>query len=589
MKTSVFKKATALVLVFMMMFSMAVTAVSATDAATLTVKADAEAYKAGDIVTVTVSASNLTAQALGLSVSYDEALEFVSAEWTVEGAVMKDFDADNMRAVMTLEGDAAIEGAIFSLVFTVKADTVDGDYAVTVVPFAKDVAGDDVACAEGAATVVVINKVECDHKYDNDCDADCNLCGDTREVADHNYETKYDELSHWKECSICKGKIEVAEHVFDNDCDTDCACGFTRDIEHEWETKYDANGHWTECACGEKTEVTAHELTWEETTAATDTSNGVSTGTCVCGYTTTKVIPAIMKFASASLVLESSITMNFKVKPEYFEKYGYTNHYVIFTLNGKETRVDEYKTEGSGSSKRYVFEFKGVSSYMVSYQVEAVLYAEYDGELYAGTPQPYSAKQYCYNQLSKTTDTKFRTLLVNLLNYGTAAQQRWGHSLDDLANAELTETQKSWGTYGAREYANVTATDYEVVEGATGEWKAAGLILDSAVVIRPRFEVDDIEGVTVKVTSNRGREWIVAEEDISWNGTRYEFYFNSLMAYEWSDEVYFTMYKDGVAISNTLRYSVESYVARNYTSASDGAVILGMINYGDAAKAYFNK
>ena len=31
---------------------------------------------------------------------------------------------------------------------------------------------------------------ECTHKYDNDCDADCNLCGDKRDVQGHVYETK---------------------------------------------------------------------------------------------------------------------------------------------------------------------------------------------------------------------------------------------------------------------------------------------------------------------------------------------------------------------------------------------------------------
>ena len=52
------------------------------------------------------------------------------------------------------------------------------------------------------------------HTYDNACDADCNVCGLTRTTT-HNYKTTWskDQINHWHDCSVCKGKEDVASHT----------------------------------------------------------------------------------------------------------------------------------------------------------------------------------------------------------------------------------------------------------------------------------------------------------------------------------------------------------------------------------------
>ena len=54
----------------------------------------------------------------------------------------------------------------------------------------------------GKATLTIL----CAHEYDNACDADCNLCGENREVGDHVYDDEYD-----KDCNICGEEREVPE------------------------------------------------------------------------------------------------------------------------------------------------------------------------------------------------------------------------------------------------------------------------------------------------------------------------------------------------------------------------------------------
>lgn len=51
-----------------------------------------------------------------------------------------------------------------------------------------------------------------------------------------------------------------------------------------WE--YDENGHWQLCACGEKSDIEAHDMQWTLVRAASKTEKGEERGVCrVCGYT----------------------------------------------------------------------------------------------------------------------------------------------------------------------------------------------------------------------------------------------------------------------------------------------------------------
>ena len=55
------------------------------------------------------------------------------------------------------------------------------------------------------------------HTYDNDCDEDCNDCGQIRTIGDHTYSNACDG-----ECDSCGEYREVSDHQYDDDCDTRC-------------------------------------------------------------------------------------------------------------------------------------------------------------------------------------------------------------------------------------------------------------------------------------------------------------------------------------------------------------------------------
>lgn len=131
------------------------------------------------------------------------------------------------------------------------------------------------------------------HKYDNNCDSSCNVCGYEREVT-HNYQNTHDENNHWKICFDCNAETEPAEHIVSTEynenyhwdvcsecgynitgksrhdywtqCDEKCKlCDYTRTVEHSYGTEWknDADYHWYECEkCGKAKKDQAFH-TWD--------------------------------------------------------------------------------------------------------------------------------------------------------------------------------------------------------------------------------------------------------------------------------------------------------------------------------------
>ena len=57
------------------------------------------------------------------------------------------------------------------------------------------------------------------------------------------------------------------------------------------------------------------------------------------------------------------------------------------------------------------------------------------------------------------------------------------------------------------------------------------------------------------------------------------------------DTVYVTVYRDGIAVSNTITYSIESYAyaKRNDSNTALTDLLIAMMKYGDSAARYINK
>ncbi len=307
------------------------------------------------------------------------------------------------------------------------------------------------------------------------------------------------------------------------------------------------------------------------------------------------VIPALgdaatdenFKFAGANLTLTDDISVNYNV--EKTNVTDYTDLYVKFQFGGKEYTVKNYTVSGD----YYVFKFDNISPNKMNDIIYATLYGTKDGVEYASEQSDYSVSQYCYNMLDKCADNKyaeFRTLLVDLLNYGAQSQIYTSYNTDNLANAALTDTQKAWGTQGTPTLSTVQKLDYETVENPTVKWCGGGLTLEDSVTMRFTIETESIENLVVKVVTADKTYTIKASAFKSIGNNRYYVYFSGLNAAQMSEEVYLTVYNGEEAVSNTLRYSIESYA---YAKAGDSdtklsELVIAMMKYGNAAYNYVN-
>ena len=124
-----------------------------------------------------------------------------------------DFDIDN-TPIITEEGakhGKKVLAIFLSLFFVVIAVIL-----AVVLPITLGLGGDTTPDEPTKPVYCVV------HKYTNDCDTICNLCGKTRTVLGHVYDNACDNV-----CNVCKEKGPAFPHVYTNDCDNTCnVCGY---------------------------------------------------------------------------------------------------------------------------------------------------------------------------------------------------------------------------------------------------------------------------------------------------------------------------------------------------------------------------
>ncbi len=325
------------------------------------------------------------------------------------------------------------------------------------------------------------------------------------------------------------------------------------------------------------------------------------------------IVDESLKFKSASLTLESDIAMNFYARDTVLE--GCENPYVVFTkaIYSSNGNITGYETEKVSSFVRkadysgvlcHCFRFDGVKAYEMGSQVTATLYAYKDGVLYKGAVVDYSVFKYASNMLKKTSDDALKTLLVDALNYGAAAQTYFEYNQENLVNEDLTEEQAALAT--AQNPAVTSCTELIKNEGATVSFKAVSLVLKDKVTFNYYLNLanynGDIEDLELRIsyTNAYGEEDTAVIDGSDFAYRRYtdgNYYyvanFSELYAFQMreicSAEVY-SKTTDTV-ISSTVLYSIESYVASKTNSDQNALVQLlwDMMKYGDAAENYFKK
>lgn len=235
------------------------------------------------------------------------------------------------------------------------------------------------------------------------------------------------------------------------------------------------------------------------------------------------------------------------------------------------------------SDGTYRFEYKDILPQCMSETITATLYATVEGFTKTDSVE-YSIRDYCMNKLVDTTSSvKLKTLLVDILHYGAAAQTYQGYRTDDLATKQLTDTQRALRSKDS--LSEITAE--AVLSGTPNDsykWVGASLRLESSLAMKLRFKAVSVEGVTVQIN--------VAEKTMELNnfaaqgdGT-YTILLDGLLATQYASPVTAVIKKNGEQIGQSLQYSVDANLKKTAEQNACREICRSICAYGTAATAY---
>ena len=224
-------------------------------------------------------------------------LDFINCTFNISGATEDKkvtviyIDSPNMDVDVTVIGGSIVADSAKALDFFVEGSYSDltmekgesGSYPTSSMADGT-VLGGTYATADGnlsygAHDGGVSTLVPCNHTYDSDCDADCNLCGAERAPSPHVPSESWtkDENGHYKTCTVngCGAKLSTDTHSGgEATCIAKAVCQFcgasygqTDPDNHDPEStlKGENGEHWYECKneCGEKLDLdTCTSDTW---------------------------------------------------------------------------------------------------------------------------------------------------------------------------------------------------------------------------------------------------------------------------------------------------------------------------------------
>ncbi len=342
-----------------------------------------------------------------------------------------------------------------------------------------------------------------------------------------------------------------------------------------------------------KEEEHVHSYVWTYNKDAYRDSNkiehdGTETGVCSCGDTITRTATGTgsLRVTTYNLTLSAGIAINYKTKTSTVQKFdkvwcqvkkynASTGKYVDYDP------IEDSYIDGTNTG----FKFTEIAPQAMADNMIVTMCAERDGIVYEGTiPFEIDIRTYVMNQLNKqTTNTSTAVLFVDMLNYGTAAQDYMNYNKNDYINSQLTDTQKSWATplIANDDYVDSQNSSYVVCENAKAAWRTAALRLESSVDFKMSFSdaakgtsLTDISNIKVKVQLENGTvQWFNPNDDpecFEPYGTQGRWYFitKDIAVANLVDPIYLTICdENGNPISNTFKYSAESFTRRQVGKA----------------------
>ena len=387
------------------------------------------------------------------------------------------------------------------------------------------------------------------------------------------------------------------------------------------------------------TNPTGHSYT-AKVTAATCTEKGYTTYTCHCGdtYTDDQVAALGHSFANGACTVCGAADPNYEepvVKPTLTLKSPTLEFKDMITVNAMFTAENiedvvemgmiTYKesvetvsvdtadhvvpgTTYDQNTGRYIAHSQGIHAKYLGDTVYLACYAKLTDGSYVYTKlAPYSPVQYAASQLKNSSDVKLKQLVAAMLNYGAEAQLFFGHNVENLANASLTEEQKALPESYREDMVNAVPAASAEKQGIFANNKGfskryPAISFEGAFCINYFFKPNytpvgditlyywkeaDFAAADVLTAENASGSMTLAPEDSG----EYRGDILGISAKSLSEAVYVAaVYSDGTTTwtSGVLGYSIGAYCSGQSAKGAEVAALAeATAVYGYHAKAYF--
>ncbi len=410
-------------------------------------------------------------------------------------------------------------------------------------------------------------------------------------------------LTEGKHCSAC-GEVLVAQEVVEANGHSYEAVVTAPTCTEKGYTTYT-------CACGDtytadEVEALGHTYTYTDNGSnhtvgckncdySAEADHEFVDGSCICGavQSTEPTPDENLKF-TMNISVGAAMSVSYNVMASAVSKYA--DFYLEVSkanADGEPTVVTYGLTEGHEQMTNmmniiYSATYEGISAKQMGDEFSTTLYAiDENGNIYYGETVTESIKGYLVSKASeeKASDA-FKTMAVDMLKYGAEAQNIFDYGTDNLVTAELSEELLSYATVAIPEATDISASSGEGVaitaNVTVGSKVELGLSIFKAGLSDPnnvRCEILDADGN------------LIAEPTVA-NAMNMMFSagYSEVGAREMRKPITATFYMGDEVITQTITWSVESYVAQvranEKSTEADIAMVDAMLTYGDAVAAY---
>ena len=258
--------------------------------------------------------------------------------------------------------------------------------------------------------------------------------------------------------------------------------------------------------------------------------------------------------------------------------------------------ITSYKEKTIGGVAYYMFTFDGITSTDMGSTLSAVLRADKNGVTYSSKTDKYSIKDYAMDRLQNSNNATFKKMLVDMLNYGAAAQVHFDKNATNLVNKDLTAAQKAMGTQNLPTLKN--AEKSTAVSGATATFDKKNVSFENKTVLMYRLKFAANQNmsnvkltITYKTSSGTSVTKTIPASQFTKSGSYYIASIDTIAITDVRSVITAKIYDGSKQISNTFQYSIESYVnnrLQNSDSETFKNLVTEMMKFGISAEEHFS-